>query len=187
MLNLKPTDSVLDLGCGEGFLINKFKSYCTKITGVDISDKALKTASKINPNCEFFKEDIIELDLPKKPFDVVYCFEVLQYIQQKQLVFNKMFQLARRSVVFSVPNYDSFWAYITKARQALFGVQDYPDSTTKQWFKKSQLFVFPNYICEFHSFASRSQKGIRGSLKYFLKRLLKYNLFIVVRIDICNE
>lgn len=184
MLDLKPTDSVLDLGCGDGLLISQFKNYCTKITGVDNSEESLKLAFKINPDAEFINEDIAKLDLPKKSYDVVYCFEVLQYIQQQQLVLKKMMQLARRSVVFSVPDFDSFWGQITKLRQILFGVKEYPDSSVKQWFRKNQLKRWSNTQYMTHSLASRLQNGFQGYLKYSLRRLLRYKLFIITRIDL---
>jgi SAM-dependent methyltransferase len=184
MLNLKPTDSVLDLGCGEGLLAYKFKHYCAKLTGLDLSKDALKIASQINPECEFLYGDICKTNLPKKSFDIVYCFEVLQYIKHKSPVFNEMINLARRSVIFSVPNYDCLWAQLTKARQALFGVQDYPDSPPSQWFRLDRSFTLLNVKCKYHSLASRVQTGLPGLLKYYLRILLRFRLFIIVRIDL---
>ena len=184
MLNIGSTDSLLDLGCGSGILIKKFKRNCLKVTGVDISEKALKIASRINPDCDFLKKDILELDLPRKSFDVVSCFEVLQYIQDQQLVFKKMFQIARRSVVISVPNYDSIRAQITKVNQALFGVGNYPDSPTSKWFKQSQLNNIRNFKCELHSFVTKMGKGFLGTIKFHFTKILSHNLYIVARFDL---
>lgn len=184
MLNLKSTDSVLDLGCGEGLLAYKFKPYCAKLTGVDLSKDALKIASQINPECEFLYRDISNTNLPRKSFDIVYCFEALQYIKHKTPVFNEMVKLARRSVIFSVPNYDCLWAQLAKARQALFGVHEYPDSPVSQWFRLDRPFTLLNIRCKHHSLASRVQTGLPGLLKYYLRILLRFRLFIIVRIDL---
>ncbi len=184
MLNMKLTDSVLDLGCGEGLLAYKFKPYCAKITGLDLSKDALKIASQINPECEFLYGDISKTNLPRKSFDIVYCFEVLQYIKHKTPVFNEMLKLARKSVIFSVPNYDCPWAQLTKARQSLFGVHEYPDSPTSQWFRLDRPFTLLNIKYRHHSFASRVQTGLSGLLKYYLRILLRFRLFIIVKIDL---
>ena len=97
-----------------------------------------------------------------------------------------MFQLARRSVVFSVPNYDSPWAHIIKARQGLFGVHGYPDSPTKQWIRKSQISDCTNIKYKCHSLASRIQDGFFGLMKFSLRRILRYNLFIIARIGLTD-
>jgi 2-polyprenyl-3-methyl-5-hydroxy-6-metoxy-1,4-benzoquinol methylase len=184
MLNLRPTDLVLDLGCGEGLLVYKFRPHCAKISGIDISEKAVKIASRINPDSDFYRKDIVKTDFPPKSFDVVYCFEVLQYIKHKEPVFKEMFRLARRSVVFSAPNFNSFWAQIVKARQTFFGVRGYPDSPTKQWIITSQIVTTLNVNYKLHSLASRVQRGFPGLIKYYLRRLLRNQLFIIMKIDL---
>ena len=56
MKNLKETvaplenrNNVIDIGCGEGFVINCLN--IPNITGVDISSNALRVAKEKNPGC----------------------------------------------------------------------------------------------------------------------------------------
>ncbi|MFX1548096.1 MAG: class I SAM-dependent methyltransferase [Promethearchaeota archaeon] len=184
MLNLRPTDSILDLGCGQGILITRFKNLCKHVTGVDISEEAIKIASRLNPECEFLIKDIEDLNFAKKSFDIVYCFETLQYIQNQQLALRKMFEFARRAVVISVPNYDSLWAQLIKAKQALIGIGCYPNSPTTRWFKKNQISNFPKIKYELHSFATKMEREFSGTIRFHLNRLLTNNLYIVARYDL---
>jgi SAM-dependent methyltransferase len=58
LLSLKPSDSILDLGCGNGILARAIPSGIG-YTGVDTSDSLLSSARKLskNPSHEFFHAD----------------------------------------------------------------------------------------------------------------------------------
>ena len=69
----KEVNSILEIGCGYGvstwFLKDKFKS----VTGLDISDNAIKSAKKIFPEIDFVKSDVMQYfdENPEKKFDVI--------------------------------------------------------------------------------------------------------------------
>lgn len=69
----KEVNSILEIGCGYGvstwFLKDKFES----VTGLDISDNAIKSAKKIFPEIDFVKSDVMQYfdENPEKKFDVI--------------------------------------------------------------------------------------------------------------------
>lgn len=74
--------TLLDVGCGDGFLLNSLSQEQTNfdsMTGIDLSDKAIahansfRRSSKVN----FIVEDVSKLD---KQFDVVTFIEVMEHI-----------------------------------------------------------------------------------------------------------
>lgn len=75
-INLKPTDSVLDFGCGTGsfFYFLKKKNFKGNYTGYDISSKIIKNNKlkfKKNKKVSFEKKNIL-LKKIKKKFDYIF-------------------------------------------------------------------------------------------------------------------
>ena len=66
---------ILDAGCGSGSILKHIKKY-GKVTGLDISDKALNYC-KIN-NMKLIKGDVKNLKFKENSFDLVFCMDVLQ-------------------------------------------------------------------------------------------------------------
>lgn len=81
LLDLKKTDIVLDLACGEGFFPAQFEKHC-KLTGIDIAPELINLAREKCKNSEFIvakAENIDKLTLPK--FNKVYTVLAIQNIQ----------------------------------------------------------------------------------------------------------
>ena len=97
---------VLDLGCGEGFVINKLLSFYPhlEITGVDIDADALDLAQRLNPGTEFIREDIYTFSCEKKSFDLVMAIEVLEHMEKPEGVLRSIKEITSRYALFSVPN-----------------------------------------------------------------------------------
>ena len=76
-------DSVLDVGCGNGRLLEVFKSSQTKYLGVDFSEGLIAEARKKYPDEEFQVVDVMDLDSMNKKFDVVFCVSVLNHFPKE--------------------------------------------------------------------------------------------------------
>ncbi|MFH1583149.1 MAG: class I SAM-dependent methyltransferase [Candidatus Falkowbacteria bacterium] len=82
---VKDGDRVLDVGCGNGRLLQAFGQKKIEYVGVDNSEKLIEAARKNYElritNYEFKNVDILELDkLPEKDFDFVFCIAVLHHL-----------------------------------------------------------------------------------------------------------
>lgn len=83
MFNIKKTDSVLDLGCGDGLNINILnKMGINNIVGVDISEKLLKMAKKINPKTKFYVGSAESLPFKASTFNIVLVDSVLHHLME---------------------------------------------------------------------------------------------------------
>jgi len=71
---------MLDLGCGSGYHLAKYRERGFELVGVDGSEEMLKEARKINPDIEFYQGDVTSIPLPDASFDYVLCIEVLRYL-----------------------------------------------------------------------------------------------------------
>jgi acetyltransferase-like isoleucine patch superfamily enzyme len=80
---LKPTDLVLDIGSGEGYLTNIFKDKCRHIIGLDYSEEAVQLArNHFSLDCHHMV--CTDLKFESESFDKVTCFEVLEHITKFQ-------------------------------------------------------------------------------------------------------
>ncbi len=80
-----PGDKVLDLGCGNGRLLQIFKNINIDYTGVDNSEKLIEIAKKTYPGATFLAADALHLPFPSDHFDKIYSVAVLHHIPSQEL------------------------------------------------------------------------------------------------------
>lgn len=95
-------DNILDVGCGEGFVINSLKNE--NMIGVDISEDALTIAKIQNPNNRFFRGDIYNLPFQRDDFDIVMSMEVLEHLDIPEKAIYEIKRVSKMYCIFSVPN-----------------------------------------------------------------------------------
>lgn len=84
---LKDSDSVLDLGCGNGRLLSFLKKNgVTDYIGIDQSNALLKEARKNNPNAKFMELDISDPLPLKRKFTVLFAIASFHHIPPKDQV-----------------------------------------------------------------------------------------------------
>ncbi|MEK7167706.1 MAG: class I SAM-dependent methyltransferase, partial [Patescibacteria group bacterium] len=85
---VKPGDSVLDLGCGNGRMADIFSDSQVSYLGLDNSEELIKIARKRfenNPKVKFEAGDILDLHLEKGKYSLVLLIAVLHHIPTKEL------------------------------------------------------------------------------------------------------
>lgn len=89
LADIKPEDSVLDIGFGRGEVIKHLVGKCKKIVGIDYSQTAYKIASNLvkdyNPKPELICGDVNEV-LPKLGmFNKVLLLDIVEHLYDWQL------------------------------------------------------------------------------------------------------
>lgn len=83
VLKIKPTDRILDAGCGNGCTMEEiYRYYSIYVTGVDISSEMIKMVEKRlagMKGAETYCMKIDKLSFKDEVFDKVICMGVLQY------------------------------------------------------------------------------------------------------------
>jgi len=102
---LKP-ESVLDVGCGEGFVLGglDLKTLNSFKVGLDISKKALIYARKKNHVASVVVADARNLPFRNSSFDLVLCAEVLEHFDDPLSVLAECARTSSSSCLLSVPN-----------------------------------------------------------------------------------
>ncbi len=99
---LNDDDSVLDVGCGPGFMIEHLKSngYKGQISGCDFSESAIKHAKEQQPDGHFFVHDIYK-PIPDS-YDALFCIETLEHLLRPDLALATL-ENAARYIICTVP------------------------------------------------------------------------------------
>lgn len=100
--NIKP-DTIIDLGCGEGYFEEYLfrKGFRGEILGVDVSESAVKEARRKNPKFRFQKGDIFTLSIDGKS-DLVLLLEVVEHLSYPQKAVETAKKLSNK-IIISVP------------------------------------------------------------------------------------
>ncbi len=110
-------DRVLDAGCGSGTISHFLSLHAGEVTGIDSNESAIQFASNAYnaPNLEFRLGQFEEL-AGEKPFDRIYCIEVIEHLYEHQAadVLSLFYKLAAPGAALFVttPNYRSPWPLI---------------------------------------------------------------------------
>ena len=113
-LDIKKKNSVLDFGCGTGFLYEHLKSLKFKgsYTGIDISPEAIKLANKLydnNKNCNFILTNILKKKLKTK-FDYVLINGTFNNKTKNNWILMKkyltqLFSITKKAIIFNNLSY----------------------------------------------------------------------------------
>ncbi len=89
--------SVLDVGCGNGRLLEAFSNKTIKYLGLDNSPALVALAKSNYPDKEFRVLDILDLKLiPENNFDYIFCLAVLQHIPSQEMRLKSLKQMAAK-------------------------------------------------------------------------------------------
>lgn len=102
--DIHPSPDILDLGCGQGTLLEHLKKY-GQYVGIDFSEEALRLADKYaNANTNFKLGDI-ESFQPNKHFDVILFNECLIYFDHPLKLLQRYIPYLNENGVFIVSNH----------------------------------------------------------------------------------
>jgi ubiquinone/menaquinone biosynthesis C-methylase UbiE len=106
-------DSILDVGCGEGFTLGKLKEHGIgkKHTGIDAAKDAIVLGKKENPNLNLSIGDIYNLKFKDKSFDLVISTEVLEHLADPKKALRELKRISKKYVLLSVPNEPWFYLF----------------------------------------------------------------------------
>lgn len=100
----KTAHTILDLGCGDGYLSYLLSKQGKKVTGADLSQKRLQKfehKAKLH-NIFRVQTDVTKAGLAADAFDAIICSEVIEHIEHFEEVLNEAFRLIKPDGYFLV-------------------------------------------------------------------------------------
>lgn len=106
MLERAEPGSVLDAGCGEGFVTGylKRRDPSLELTGLDVDEEAVAYArSRFGDEACFETGSIYDLPYADARFDVTLCSEVIEHLDRPGEAVRELRRVARSHVLLTVP------------------------------------------------------------------------------------
>ncbi|TSD02425.1 MAG: hypothetical protein Athens071424_71 [Parcubacteria group bacterium Athens0714_24] len=144
-INLKKEDTLLDVGCGNGFFTYHFAKLCD-VTGLDFSKQMLK----INVHDKLIHGDAENLPFEDNSFNIVFCSNLLHHLKNPETAIKEMKRVAKKYIIISEPNRNNplmfLFGLIKKVeRQSLKFTKKYLNKICK----KINIFPFKSLISGF--------------------------------------
>jgi trans-aconitate methyltransferase len=93
LLDVKPGERILDLGCGTGHLTRNIQESGADVVGIDASPEMIAQAKEKNPDVNFSVANGIDFHFDE-PFDAVFSNATLHWIHEQdsliQCVYNSL-------------------------------------------------------------------------------------------------
>lgn len=183
----KPTGTLLDVGCGTGYFLDKMKRLKWIVTGIEKAEAPRNYArNKFGINCQ--NSDYL-FDIPGQTKDVITMWHVLEHLEQLNKTMAHLHKILKNdgTAIIALPNKESFDAIAYRQNWAAYDVPrhlwhfspaDFEQLANKHRFEL--IAIKPMYFDAFYiSMLSEKNKGtfcasIVGLLKggiYFLRSL----------------
>ena len=85
---IAPNSSILDLGCGNGWMSNQISALGFDLTGMDVNGVEIEQAKRVFPEVNFHLENI--MNVKNKKFDLVVIAGAFQYFENTEALFLKL-------------------------------------------------------------------------------------------------
>ena len=103
---IQPT-SVLDFGCGEGYILDMMADRDVPLSnyeGVDLRPDALAAAKKRWPHNTFVNADLFDSTFDQKRYHTVMSLEVFEHLFEPEKALKRLVSLADEYLLLTVPN-----------------------------------------------------------------------------------
>lgn len=146
---INPMEKVLDLGCGDGLLL-QYLQEVKGVNGLGVEFDDEKFASAVSKGVRVVQQNLesgLEFFYDKQ-FDVVVLSQTLQSMKNTETILLEMARVARRGVV-SFPNFGhwSHWWSIMNGRMPVTGQMPY------EWYNTPNI-----HLCTLYDFERLSEK-----------------------------
>ncbi len=104
----KSAETILDVGCGQGYPIRLIKIMGMKpkkIVGVDLFEKYIKEAKRAKLHDEYVVSDIRKMKFPANSFDVVLASHVIEHLKPSDAskFIKDLERIAKKQVIIATP------------------------------------------------------------------------------------
>ncbi len=187
MEEVAPGSKVLDLGCGDGTLLQRLQEQKQAIPyGVEISEDGVWKCVEKGLYC--YQGDIDEglADYKDNSFDYVILNQTLQITKRPSYVLKEMMRISRNSIV-SFPN---FGYYKTRLQLLVKGIMPKNILLPYEWYETPNIHLltildFQNF-CNIHGYPvkkehhfSLSSAGRSSLIRRFPNIIAQYGFFVL--------
>jgi ubiquinone/menaquinone biosynthesis C-methylase UbiE len=140
--------SLLDVGCGEGVLVQRWAQSLpeTRFVGIDLVEESIQAgwAEHEAPNLEYRTMPAENLPFAENEFAVATAIEVLEHVPDPEHTLAEMARCAERHLLVSVPR-EPLWRMLNIARGAYIAQLGNTPGHLNHWSKRSFTKLLSRY------------------------------------------
>ena len=134
------SQSLLDVGCGEGVLVHSWAQRLgeRRVVGIDLEEESIQAgwSQRQAPNLEYHVMHAENLPFAEDEFDLASAIEVLEHVPDPEHTLAEMARCAQRHLLVSVPR-EPLWRMLNMARGAYWPALGNTPGHLNHWSKRS--------------------------------------------------
>jgi 2-polyprenyl-3-methyl-5-hydroxy-6-metoxy-1,4-benzoquinol methylase len=132
--------SLLDVGCGEGVLVQRWALQlpARRVVGIDLEEPSIQAgwAEHEAPNLDYIVMRAENLPFAENEFDLACAIEVLEHVPDPEHTLAEMARCAERHLLVSVPR-EPLWRLLNMARGAYWGELGNTPGHLNHWSRRT--------------------------------------------------
>jgi 2-polyprenyl-3-methyl-5-hydroxy-6-metoxy-1,4-benzoquinol methylase len=140
--------SVLDVGCGEGVLVQRWAQQLPerRVVGIDLEEPSIQDgwAQHSAPNLDYIVMRAENLPFADHEFDLACAIEVLEHVPDPEHTLAEMARCAERHLLVSVPR-EPLWRMLNMARGAYWSELGNTPGHLNHWSKRAFVALLSRY------------------------------------------
>jgi 2-polyprenyl-3-methyl-5-hydroxy-6-metoxy-1,4-benzoquinol methylase len=132
--------SLLDVGCGEGVLVQRWAERLGegRVVGIDLEEESIQAgwAERQAPNLEYRVMEAQNLPFATNEFDLATAIEVLEHLPDPDHALGEMGRCAKRHLLVSVPR-EPLWRMLNMSRGAYWSKLGNTPGHLNHWSRRS--------------------------------------------------
>jgi SAM-dependent methyltransferase len=148
LLSVADPGSLLDVGCGEGVLVQRLARRLEgrRVVGIDLEEESIQAgwARRSEPNLEYRVMRAENLPFAGGEFDTASAIEVLEHVPDPEHTLAEMARCAERYLLVSVPR-EPLWRMLNMARGAYWSDLGNTPGHLNHWSRRSFVGLLSRY------------------------------------------
>jgi 2-polyprenyl-3-methyl-5-hydroxy-6-metoxy-1,4-benzoquinol methylase len=140
LLDRAAPGSLLDVGCGEGVLVQRWARRLdgARLVGIDLQEESIQAGWSEHqaPNLEYRAMEAENLPFAANEFDLASAIELLEHVPDPERTLAEMARCARRHLLVSVPR-EPLWRMLNVARGAYWSELGNTPGHVNHWSKRT--------------------------------------------------
>jgi len=140
--------SLLDVGCGEGVLAQRFARQLPdrRVVGIDLEEPSIQAGWEQHtaPNLQYMTMRAEDLPFAENQFDLASAIEVLEHVPDPEHTLAEMARCAERHLLVSVPR-EPLWRALNMARGAYWRELGNTPGHLNHWSRRAFVALLGRY------------------------------------------
>ena len=146
LFELAAPSSLLDVGCGEGVLVQQWAQRLAardpddppRVVGIDLEEESIQAgwSERQAPNLEYRVMEAANLPFAESEFALASAIEVLEHVPDPEHTVAEMARCAERHLLVSVPH-EPLWRMLNMARGAYWSALGNTPGHLNHWSRRS--------------------------------------------------